>query len=73
MHGTLLDGTRIDDKNQEASSTAPAPTARKTSMVFSDKLAFIDEPTFFMRTTSTRTAKWEEKEKPRHNDSGREL
>ena len=36
--------TRLDGRNLEPSLTAPASTASSTSTIFSDKLAFPDEP-----------------------------
>jgi len=76
--------TRLDGKNLEPSLMAPASTARSTSTTFSDELTFPDEPTSdeptsneptysITRATSTSTIKREEKEKPKHSDSGQEV
>jgi len=102
LDGTRLDTTHLDTtlldgmienppygKNREPTLTAPASMVRSTSMTFSDKLTFPDEPTSDEPTSneptsssssstsrsaaSTSTIKREEKEKPRHSDSGQEL
>ena len=75
-------------KNPEPSLTAPASMVRSTSITLSDKLTFPDEPTSdepnsneptsssssstSMSAASTSTIKREEKEKPRHSDSGQD-
>src|SRR5215469_6038500 len=75
--------TRLDGRNPEPSLTAPALIARSTSTTFSNRLAFphdptSDEPTSSSssssptRATSTSTIKREEKEKPRHGNSGQD-
>ena len=56
--------TRLDGKNPEPSLMAPTSTARSTSTTFFNRLS--------TRATITSTIKREEKEKPRHSDSGQD-
>jgi len=70
-----VNGTRPDDPTKnlplwqepKPSLTALPSMTRGTGTIFSDKLAFPDEP------PSTSTIKREKKEQPKHSDSGQAL